>query len=335
MDPLELVRLGTSDVHVTRLGLGTAPLGKFAGPQGNEQAAAIMERACQLGVRYFDTAPFYGVGLSEERVGAALRTVERNSFVLSTKVGRPVSRGGTPDPQGVVRPGDDGGPEYHLVKDFSREGVKRSLADSLRRLGLQKVDIALIHDPDPVDYEDVVSGAYPALVDLRHEGMVGAIGAGMTDAPLMERVVRGTNLDCLMAADTYSLLDDAALHGLFPLCLERGVSVIAAGVFHYGILANPGATETYFHRTFDPEDVAKTLRIRDIAARWNVPIEALAMQFPFGHPAVCSVVVGVRSVQQIERNLEAFRIDIPADLWAELRAERLIPAEAPVPVVGA
>jgi D-threo-aldose 1-dehydrogenase len=282
--------LGTSP-----LGLGCAPLGGLYSPVSDDDARATIDRAWELGVQIFDTAPLYGSGLSERRVGAALRARPRDELVLSTKVGR------------LIRDGEP-------VFDFSHDGALRSLEESLERLGLDRVDVVLIHDPDE-HYDEAVAGAYPAVARLREEGVVDAIGVGMNQWELPARFVRETDIDCVLLAGRYTLLDRSGEQELLPLCLERGVDVIAAGVFNSGVLAGGS------HYDYGPapaEVLERVQQLRTVCERHGVPLEAAAVQFPLLHPAVRTVLVGCRSAAEVEEDLRLASLELPDELWDEL-----------------
>jgi D-threo-aldose 1-dehydrogenase len=324
MDAAAPVRIGKTSVTVTRFGLGCAPLGGLYASVSSDQAQATVDRAWELGVRYFDTAPLYGSGLSEARVGLALHDRRRNELVLSTKVGRLLEAGGRPDPL------FEGAPSATPVFDFSYDGALHSLEASLERLGLDRVDVALIHDPDD-RYEDAVAGAYAALVQLREQGVVRAIGVGMNRAELLARFARETDIDCVLVAGRYTLLDGAALAELLPLCAERGIAVIAGGVFNSGILASDDGSGRFDYQSAPPELGERARRLAATCARWDVPLQAAALQFPLGHPAVACVLVGCRSPAEVSEDVRLFGLELPSGLWDELHAEGLLPSGAPVP----
>ncbi|MFL5926824.1 MAG: aldo/keto reductase [Gaiellaceae bacterium] len=272
-----------------------------------DAARATVDRAWEAGVRFFDTAPLYGSGLSERRVGAALRERPRDQYVLSTKVGR-LLVAGAPSP---LFPG---APPTAPVFDFSADGVRRSLAESLERLGLDRVDVALIHDPDD-HLEQALAEAYPALHELRAQGVVRRIGAGMNQWQALARFVRETDVDCVLLAGRYTVLDRSAGAELLPLCETRGCGVFAAGVFNSGLLAG-GATYDYL-----PAPRELVARARELAAsceRWNVPLKAVALQFPLRHAAVESVLVGCRTPAEVDEDLALLDVPIPPGLWTEL-----------------
>ncbi|MDL4774483.1 aldo/keto reductase [Actinomadura xylanilytica] len=307
-------RLGGSAVEVTALSLGGAALGGLYAPVSGAAAAATVARALRRGLRHLDTAPHYGAGTSERRLGAAVRAVA-GEVVVSTKAGRLLV------PRGPGEPPDDAGfpgePEFRRVWDFSADGVRRSLSESLDRLGLDRVDVVYLHDPDDHE-EQVYAEAYPALARLRDEGAVGAIGAGMNQAAMLARFVRRLDLDVVLCAGRYTLLDRSAEADLLPACLERGTSVVAGGVFNSGLLA--GGT-TYDYAPAPPRLLAEAERLRAVCAGHGVPLRAAAVQFAARHPAVASVLVGCRTPAEVDDNADSFERDIPGALWTELEAE--------------
>jgi D-threo-aldose 1-dehydrogenase len=320
------VRLGRTSLTVTRLGLGTAPLGGLYTETPEKEAHAVVERACELGLRLFDSAPLYGMGLAEQRLGEVLRRVPRDDFVLATKVGRLLRGGAPPDPRQPF----GGTPPLNPVFDFSYEGALRSLDESLSRLGLDRVDVVHIHDPDQ-HHDEALNGAYRALDRLRSQGVVGAVGAGMNQSQMLTRFAREADFDCFLIAGRYTLLDQGGLDELLPACHERGIAVIAGGVFNSGILAAPEAGAMYDYAVADPVLVQRAQRIGRVCERWDVPLKAAAVQFPLGHPAVTSVLVGCRSVAELEEDVRMFEHPVPQPLWEELKSEGLLPESAPVP----
>jgi D-threo-aldose 1-dehydrogenase len=293
---------------------GGAPIGGLYAPVSDEAAAATLQAAWDAGIRAFDTAPHYGVGLSEQRIGDFLAGRPRAGFVVSTKVGRRlVPATGPVD-------GDDqfyGTPARRRVRDYSADGALRSLEDSLRRLRLDRADIVLIHDPDE-HMAEALDGAYPALARLRAEGTVGAIGVGVNSAPLAEWLVAHCDLDCVLVAGRYTLLDDSAARSLFPLCLSRGVAVLAAGVFNSGILADPADGARYDYAPAAPGVLARARRIAEVCGRYDVPVAAAALRYVLRHPAVTAVVVGARSADEIRADASYLGLPIPDALWADL-----------------
>ncbi|MGH8867795.1 MAG: aldo/keto reductase [Actinomycetes bacterium] len=313
-------RVGHSEVEVTRLGLGTAPLGGLFRRVEAEDASAVVARALDAGLAYVDTAPLYGHGLAERRLGEVLRDVPRDRFTLSTKVGRLIHDSpGEPDPVYVEVSGT------HVEFDFSADGVRRSLEASLTRLGLDRVDIAYVHDPD--DYEEqALREAFPALRALREEGVLGAIGVGMNQSRVPTRFVRETDCDVVLLAGRYTVLDQSGAADLLPAAAERGVSVIAGGVFNSGILADPQPGSTYDYAAAPTSRITQARQLADVCARHDVPLTALALQFPLAHPAVTAVLTGVRTVAELDENLARAGHRIPAALWADLVAEGLLDA---------
>jgi D-threo-aldose 1-dehydrogenase len=301
------VALGRAGLPATRLGLGTAALGGLYERVEDDAAHAVVRRAWDLGLRLFDTAPLYGSGLAEQRVGRGLRERPRDELVLSTKVGR-LLRPGRPDANFF------GAPPLGPVFDFGYEATLRSLDESLERLDLDRVDVALIHDPDD-HYAEAMDGAYPALERLRAEGVVGAIGVGMNQSELLYRFASDGDFDCFLLAGRYTLLDRSAADELLPLCVERGIAVVAGGVFNSGVLAS-GAT--YDYTPAPPDVVERARRLRETCARYGVPLEAAALQFPLRHPAVACVLIGCRSLEELDEDVRMFELELPESLWDEL-----------------
>ncbi|MFJ6572472.1 aldo/keto reductase [Streptomyces sp. NPDC091292] len=326
--------LGRSGVEVTDLSFGAAGIGNLYTAVDDAQAGAALRAAWDEGVRYFDTAPHYGIGLSERRVGAALRDRPRDRYTLSTKVGRllePVEGGaayGDDLAHGFAVPAT-----HRRVWDFSADGVRRSLEDSLTRLGVDRVDVVYLHDPDD-HAEQAFREGYPALERLRAEGVVGAIGAGMNQTAMLTRFVVDTDVDVVLCAGRYTLLDQRALSDLLPRAAERGTSVVVGGVFNSGLLADPRPGATYDYAAAPGDILDRAYRLRDIAARHGTTLRAAALAFPRAHPAVASVLVGTRSAAEVRDTAEQFRAGVPAGFWDELRASGLLPEDAPVPVTG-
>ncbi len=332
MDPTGRVRLGNSALEVTRLGLGTAPLGGLYQQVGDRQAVGVLCRAWELGLRLFDTAPLYGSGLAERRLGAGLAGRPRAEYVLASKVGRVL----VPRDATDCTPGP-GGQDIYVeesgmvpVFDYSYDATRRSLADSLDRLGVERIDVAHIHDPDE-HYAPALDGAYRALHELREQGVIGAVSVGMNQSGMLTRFATAGDFDCFLLAGRYTLLDTSALADLLPVALRRGISIIAGGVYNSGLLADPGPGAYYDYRPASAELVDRAVRLGQVCARHGVPLKAAAIQFPLGHPAVRTVVIGARSVAEIEENVSLFRHPIPEALWTELKTERLLAEEAPVP----
>ena len=312
------------------LSLGCAQLGNLYREVSDEDARATVDTAWELGVRYFDTAPHYGLGLSERRLGAALAHRPRGEYLLSSKVGRLL------EPLPVVEGLDDDGfavPRTHRrVFDFGRDGIRRSFAESLERIGVDRLDIAYLHDPDD-HIPEVLETGFPALAELRAEGAVTAIGAGMNDSVPLARLVRETDIDVVMIAGRYTLLDQESLEDLLPACEERGVAVVAAGVFNSGILARsePPEQAKYDYADAPAELLERARAIARVCERHRTTLPAAAIAFPLGHPAVLSVCVGARSPEQIELNAASYADAVPTELWAELQADGLLRKHVPTP----
>lgn len=328
MDPTARVPFGKTSLHVTRLGLGSAPLGNLFQFVPEDESDATVRRAYDDGLRYFDTAPDYGWGLAERRFGRVLSALPRDNFVLSTKVGRLIRPGApTPGSAWVRGPGQEG---VNSFFDFSYDAVMRSVQESLERLQLDRVDVLFLHDPD--DHErEALEGAYPALDTLRREGTVGGVGVGMNQVEMLARFARAADFDCFLLAGRYTLLEQGALEELLPLAQQKNIAIAIGGVYNSGILANPDLSPTYNYRQAPAELVERARRLGAVCERHGVPLKAAAIQFPFGHPAVTTVLSGARSVAELEENERLLRWPIPADLWAELKAERLLAEHAPTP----
>jgi D-threo-aldose 1-dehydrogenase len=315
MTTLPLRRLRGTQVEVTRLSFGGAVIANLFSPVTDSEARAAVDAAWDGGIRTFDTAPHYGLGLSERRLGDALRHRPRDQYVISTKVGRLLRPADPPygqDPAGFAVPAD------HVREfDFSADGVRRSLDASLARLGLDRVDIALIHDPDDHG-EQALREAYPALEKLRAEGCVGAIGVGMNQTAMLTTFITETDIDVVLMAGRYTLLDQSAAQDLLPAAAERGVAVIAAGVFNSGLLAAPAPGATYDYRTAPQDLLGRALRLADTCDRFGLPLRAAAARFPLTHPAVASVLIGARSAAEITDAVEMSKRAIPPGLWDAL-----------------
>ena len=331
---METASIGTTGLKVTRLGLGGAPLAGLFSDVAEEAAVQTVRRALDLGVRYIDTAPFYGRGRSELQIGRALAGVPRDGFVLSTKVGRLLEPADTAsDPAEFAAP-----LPFDVVFDYSRDGVLRSLEESLQRLNLDRIDIALIHDLDTAEEGDpgywrtAVEGAYPTLDRLRSEGVVGAIGAGLNSAEPLVRLAREGDFDCFLLAGRYTLLDQSGLAELLPLCEERRISIILGGPYNSGILASDlSSATTYFYKDAPPDVLERARQLKAASDRFEVPLKAAALQFGLAHPAVAATIPGARSATEVEENVEMAGYPIPNELWDELHRQGLIPDRAPTP----
>jgi D-threo-aldose 1-dehydrogenase len=328
---VETMRLGHSAVEVTRLGFGGASIGNLYREVSDEGAAAAVEAAWQAGIRTFDTAPHYGLGLSERRLGAALRSRPRDGYVLSTKVGRLL----VPDPSGADRTDEHFAvpATSRRVWDFSAAGIRRSIGESLDRLGLDRVDIVLIHDPEEGDPAAAIAQAYPALHDLRARGAVGAIGVGSKQWRILARFVAETEIDTIMLAGRYTLLEQPALDDLLPACEERGVHVLNVGVFNSGLLAvdDPGADGRYEYGAAPPDLVLRARRIAALCREHGTSLPAAALAFASAHPAVASVIVGAGRAEHLRHDAELFAAPPPPGLWPNLVAAGLLRPDAPTP----
>jgi D-threo-aldose 1-dehydrogenase len=312
--------LGRSGVRVTELSFGGAAIGNLFTAVTDQAARAAVDAAWDGGIRTFDTAPHYGLGLSERRLGEALRHRPRDQYVICTKVGRLLDPAPGDGPHGTDTEGF-AVPASHVRRfDFSADGVRRSLAASLDRLGLDRVDIALIHDPDDHG-EQAFREAYPALETLRADGVVGAIGVGMNQAAMLTRFVTETDIDVVLVAGRYTLLDQSAADALLPAAERGGVSVIAGGVFNSGLLAAPAPGATYDYQSASGELLDRALRLEQACARFGVPLRAAAARFPLAHPAVASVLIGARSAAEISEAIRLRDLDIPQALWDVLATD--------------
>ncbi|SCD38096.1 D-threo-aldose 1-dehydrogenase [Streptomyces sp. TverLS-915] len=320
--------LGRARLPVTRLGFGAAPVAGLYAPLAEDAATRTLEAAWDAGIRYFDTAPHYGVGLSEERLGRFLADRPRTSYVLSTKVGRRLVPYAGPASALDGADGFFGTPARERVRDYSADGVRRSLAESLERLGLDRVDVVLIHDPE-AHAREALDEAYPALERLRAEGVVASIGVGMNETGLPARFVRETDIDVVLVAGRHTLLDGEAARELLPLCLARGVDVIAAGAFNSGLLADPAAPGARYDYQAAPDPLlSRARRIAAVCARHDVPLPAAALAHTAAHPAVRTVLAGMRAPREVHENARAFTTPVPDALWTDLAEEGLLPEGA-------
>ncbi|WP_427016352.1 aldo/keto reductase [Pseudarthrobacter sp. P1] len=314
--------------ELTTLGFGAAGIGNLYRAVSDEMAAATVEAAWDAGIRYFDTAPHYGLGLSERRLGAVLATKPRGEFAISTKVGRVLVPSANPsgalDAEGFAVPAD-------TVRrwDPSEAGIRRSIEDSLERLGLDSIDIAYLHDPDVYDLQAGISQALPALEKLRAEGLITQIGVGANSADALAACIRGADLDLVMLAGRYTLLEQPALAELLPLCEEHGVGVANVGVYNSGLLARP-VVPADAHYNYVPAPAAILDKARALAACCNefgVDLPTAALKFSLRHPAVRTVVVGAATPEQISQTAERMAATVPDELWEALVARGLLPAE--------
>lgn len=327
------------ELSATELGFGGAPLGNLYAAIPEETAQETLQAAWGAGIRFFDTAPLYGLGLSEERYGRFLSGKPRDDYVLSTKVGRVLDdcppEESTPDKFIDV-------PSRKFTYDYSYDGVMRSFEDSLRRIGVDRIDILLCHDVDifthgsaeasDVRIREFMSGGYKGFVKLRDERVIKAIGAGINEWPVAERLAREGDFDLFLLAGRYTLLEQEALTSFLPLCQETGIGIMLGGPYNSGILATgakPGATYNYSPA---PQTVLdRVSRIECICSAHNVPIAAAALRFPLAHPCVFINIPGARTPEEVRQNVDTLNVTIPAGLWSDLKAEGLVKADAPVP----
>jgi len=337
-------RLGRTQLRVSAIGFGSAPLGDLYAKLDEEGAIATVKAAVTAGVTLFDTSPHYGNGLAEHRVGAGLRGVPRDSYVLSTKVGRwmdPLRSGGTAVAPGAAAPGFAGGLKHKAVIDYSRDGTLRAFEQSLLRLGAERIDIVLIHDVDvwthgeqaiEARFKEAMEGAYVALSRLREEGLVKAIGVGINETRMCERFARAGDFDAMLLAGRYTLLEQGALDGFLALAAQKGIGLMLGGVFNSGILATGAVAGAHYnYRPAPPEILAKTGRLEKVCRAHGVALADAALRFPLGHEAVASVVLGAVSAEEISRNTASLARAIPAGLWSDLKAEGLLRPDAPTP----
>ncbi|MFO0993971.1 MAG: aldo/keto reductase [Hyphomicrobiales bacterium] len=338
MNATNVRKFGRVGFDITDMGFGAAPIGNFLRPIPEEEAGAMIERAWDAGMHYFDTAPYYGHGLSELRLGHYLRWKPREQFVVSSKVGRVLkaARRETID----FKPWVDAAP-FKSRFDYSYDGTMRSFEDSLQRLGLGYIDILFIHDADvfthgpemqKVHFKQAMDGCYRALIELREQGLVKAIGVGVNNWEVMLDFMKAGDFDTLLVAGRYTLLEQEALNELLPLCERRGTAIVIGGGFNGGILATgavPGAKWNY--APAPAPIMEKVKKIEAVCARHNVPLPAAALQFLLAHPAVASHVPGTRNLAQMNQNLELMAHPIPKAFWQELKAEGLIRQDAPTP----
>lgn len=339
MNPFEKVAIGDTGVEVPRLGLGTAPLSGMVlgdglyGGTAHEEAVRIIDRAREVGVSYVDTAPLYGNGRAEARVGmSTYSSADRDSFVISTKIGRVLNA----VPGGVTPEDDpDGIGELAAVNSWTRDNVHRSIEESLVRLKLDRIDIIYVHDPDVEPYGEgqAVNEAFPALIELREQGVIKAIGCGMNEWQMPLRFIQQFNLDIILLAGRYTLLDHSGLSEFLPACVERNVKITVGGPYNSGILARDLSKPVTFDYEQAPDILLDRARkLTAICVAHGVDLKAAALQFVLAHPAVATAIPGVQSVAELEQNIALVQQEIPAGLWSDMRSAGLIPDAAPTPV---
>lgn len=336
MNPNTKVKFGRVDLEVSAFGFGTAPIGNIFREIDEGTSDAMIQRAWSAGVRYFDTAPMYGHGLSELRTGHSLRWENRDDFVLSSKVGRVLKPARKQDID--YAPWTNAG-RFTMHFDYSYDGIMRSFEDSLQRMNLERMDICFIHDIDvftrgveqPEVFEQAMDGAWKALSKLKEEGVVKAIGVGVNEWEVCHAALERRDFDCFLLAGRYTLLEQDALDTFLPLCEERNAAVVVGGGFNSGILATGAKEGAKYNYAPAPADIMEKVRkIEAVCAEYNVPLPAAALQFVVAHPAVPTFMAGTRTVQQLEQNLEWFSLDIPSQFWADLKAKGLLREDAPV-----
>ena len=327
-------QIGRTKLRVSTLGLGTATMGGSRIPIARADGEAIVTAAWDAGVRYFDTAPFYGVGAAEHRVGDALREQDRDSWVLSTKVGRLLrpKTDNAPSPDGRLSP-----MPFKVVYDYTYNGIMRSVEDSFQRLGLARIDILYVHDigvyqhgPElnAVYLPQLRDSGYKALEQLRSSGVVSAIGLGVNEKEVLIDALGFGDWDAFLLAGRYTLLEQGPLDDLIPMCVERGTSLVIGGPLNSGILAG---RDTWNYDTAPPDVVARVQKLAAICKAHGVPLAAAALQFPLAHPAVAAVIPGPRNAAEFTENLPLFTMKIPPSLWSDLRTRGLLHPDAPVP----
>jgi D-threo-aldose 1-dehydrogenase len=327
-------------IKFTTLGFGSAPLGNLYHAVSEEDAQATLNAAWKAGIRYFDTAPLYGAGLSETRINHFLRGKPRNKYVISTKVGRLIRACPPEERLGQGKFFDI--PSRKEIYDYSYDGVMRSLEDSLERLGIDRVDILLVHDIDVFNHgsterrdthiETLMKGGYKALLKLRDGGVISAFGAGVNEWEVCEILARRGDFDLFLLAGRYTLLEQESLQTLLPLCEERGIGIILGGPYNSGILASGPKPGAYYN--YSPASKSVLDRVRDIETvckRYKVKLAEAALAFPLGHPAVVSVVPGAVTPREVKVNVETLSAKIPKALWRDLKSEGLLHSGAPVP----
>jgi D-threo-aldose 1-dehydrogenase len=326
-----------SGLTFTALSYGGAPIGNFNGVFSDADAQDMVSQAWDQGIRYFDTAPGYGNGLSEHRLGHALRRRDRKELVLSTKVGRVL----TPT---LDAPSTNGQyldiPPFVAGYDYSYDGVMRAVEQSMQRMLTDHFDALFIHDCDrythgsaaPELFHQAIVSAFPALESLREQQVVKAIGFGINETDLMIEAVKSTDVDVCLLAGRYTLLEQEPLDELFPICEEQGVGIVLGGVYNSGVLATgPISGARFNYATADANILAKAGQLQDVCRRHDVPLPAVALQFAYAHPVVVSACIGARNEKQQARNAELFESNVPGDLWDDLRAAKLIRSDAPTP----
>lgn len=337
MSSFQKNQVGNTELAIDALGFGCASLGNLYHEVSDEEAADILTTAWANGFRYFDTAPHYGQGLSERRVGDALRG--SSDYVLSTKVGRLLRPAG----YAATRHGFISPMPFDIEYDYSYDGVMRSFEDSLQRLGLDRIDILFMHDIGSVTHGDdndrlfriAMDGGYRAMDELRQSGRVSAIGLGVNEYEVCEQAMEYGDWDCFLLAGRYTLLEQTSLDTFLPKCIDRNCSIVIGGAYNSGILATgvSGKGPLNYNYVPAPDDVVrKVAAIEILCAEFSIPLAAAALQFPLAHPAVVSVIPGIGNVRRIDQTLNLFGTEIPDEFWSALSEQELIRDDAPTPV---
>jgi D-threo-aldose 1-dehydrogenase len=335
MNPAEKVAIGKTKLKVTRLGLGTGLLGAV---HDDGAWSEIIKTAWDAGVRSFDTSPYYGFGTSEIRLGRAVSKYDRRDYVVSTKVGRLLRPDAPEDPfaEAVYFPKGRPAGALRSVYDYSAAATRQSLIESRERLGLERIDIAHIHDivelASGVDHsQQAIKETYPVLAELRDQGVITAAGVGAQVNQVLIDLGEACSFDCFLIAGRYTLLDQSAIDEVLPLCLRKSISVIIGSPYNTGLLYDPKPDSTFDFMPAPPEIIERALKLKAVCQKYNVPLPAAAIQFPFAHPAVAQVLTGAKAASEITDNLRLIQTPIPAELWRELREKSLVHPKAPLP----
>ena len=332
------VSITKKQLKIKNISYGTAVLGNYYEVLSNDEASQVINKAFDLGINYFDTAPLYGFGLSEHRVGMNLQLKDRDSYILSTKVGRLLSPA---DPKEIDRGAWKGGLNFNPYYDYSYDGTMRCIEESMHRLGISKIDILHIHDVDYFTHKEkhlvekyfseAIKGAYKALEELRRNGDISAISIGINEFEMAERFLKEVDVDCVMLAGRYTLLEQNSLKTFLPLCEKNKVDILLAAPFNSGILAGSEKNLNWNYAKASKELIDKVNSLKRICDNYNIPLAAAAIQFPLAHPVVKTVVTGAVNVKELEENVSYLDVKIPNDFWQELKELNLIAKESPVP----
>ena len=328
-----MVPIGSSDLLVSRLGLGGSSLGGMYRESSDVEAENVIEKLLQLGLNYIDTAPYYGSGNSEDRIGRVLAGIDRKSFVISTKVSELIL-----EDQQLKRRSIFAGKNRNVVRDYSRDGTLRSIEGSLERLKIDYIDIVYIHDTYEPFVKQAIEETLPTLIELKSQNVIKALGVGMGDCDIFIRFAEEAEFDCFLLWGKYSLLNQEAFAALLPLCKEKNISIVLGAPYESGILASDltsGTAVNYRYHQAPPDVLTRAKKIEAICRRHNVPLKAAAMQFIFGHPAVTTVIPGTRSPERLAENSMMMQVPIPPELWSDLKSDSLLPEAVPVPPTAA